>query len=144
MQSLADSIDGAEHEISKKRAASGETAQQKAEAEGSVEQTSADRAEDQTYLDGLKELCLSKASDFANRQQLRSEELEAIQKAIDIVSGDSVQGAGEKHLGALSAALLQKRPKPPASALAQVRTSRTTPLQESLAQFLAGRAQSTG
>ena len=42
-----------------------------------------------------------KAADFESRQQLRAEEIEAIEKAIEIISSAAVQGNAEKHLPTL-------------------------------------------
>merc|ERR1712187_870914 len=59
--------------------------------------------------------CDQKASDFESRQQLRADEIEAIEKAIEIMSSGSVSGNAEKHLPTLlqvsSAALAQLRSK---------------------------------
>merc|ERR1712048_346944 len=53
---------------------------------------------DKKYLADLVATCEQKASDFESRQQLRTEELEAIAKAIEIVSSGAVKGSAEKHL----------------------------------------------
>ena len=37
------------------------------------------------------------AADFQSRQKIRTVEIEALQKAVDIMSGDSIKGASEKH-----------------------------------------------
>ena len=46
----------------------------------------------------LTATCKRKASDFKSRQQLRAEELEAVSKAIQIVSRGAVDGSADKHL----------------------------------------------
>merc|ERR1719191_1133459 len=51
MQQLADNVENAEHEVYKKKKEISSTAQEKAEAEGDLDQTVADHAEDQKYLD---------------------------------------------------------------------------------------------
>ena len=38
------------------------------------------------------------AEDFENRQQLRTEELEAVEKATEILKSGSVTGMADKHL----------------------------------------------
>ena len=53
------------------------------------------------YLDDLNAQCTQKSNDFEARQQLRAEELEAIQKAIEILASGSVSGMADKHLPAL-------------------------------------------
>mmetsp|Transcript_136524 Transcript_136524/g.265559 ORF Transcript_136524/g.265559 Transcript_136524/m.265559 type:complete len:687 (+) Transcript_136524:139-2199(+) len=62
----------------------------KAEAERSLTDTLKARASDTKYVDDLVVTCEKKATDFVKRQALRSDELDAIQKAIEIISGDSV------------------------------------------------------
>merc|ERR1719473_1872583 len=101
MQQLTSNIDGASHEIDKKTATRGETMEAKAEAEGALAQTTSDRDEDQKYLDEMLSLCTQKTSDFESRQKLRAEELDAINKAIEIISSGAVAGSGEKHLPSL-------------------------------------------
>merc|ERR1719159_2032087 len=126
MQQLTDNIEGAEHEISKKTALRAETQEAKAEAEGDLAQTTSDRDEDQEYLDSMTALCAQKTSDFENRQKLRAEELEAINKAIEIISSNAVAGSGEKHLPTL----LQTASS---GAFAQLRSKAQSPVQERIA-----------
>jgi len=135
LQQLIDNTENANHEISKKNAESGETGQVKASATGDLTATTSDRDEDQKYLDDTKALCATKKADFESRQKLRAEELATIKKAIDIISSEAVQGAGDKHLPAL----LQKSKH---VALTQLRGDQRNPLQDRIAVFLAGRAQS--
>merc|ERR1719428_2621203 len=101
MQQLTDNIEKAESELNKKTAMLGKTQQAKSQAEGDLAQTTSDRDEDQTYLDSMNALCEQKTIDFENRQKLRAEELEAINKAIEIISSNAVAGSGEKHLPTL-------------------------------------------
>merc|ERR1719335_2111467 len=75
--------------------------QAKAEAEGELEDTIKTRDDDMKYLADLKATCAQKASDFEARQQLRAEEIEAIEKAIEIISSGAVAGAAEEHLPTL-------------------------------------------
>merc|ERR1719420_1355880 len=65
---------------------------------GSLADTTASKAEDEKYLEDLVAQCEQKSNDFASRQQLRAEELEAIQKAIEIISSPDVAGNAGKHL----------------------------------------------
>merc|ERR1719316_637902 len=80
IQQLSDNIENAEHEINKKETLRGQTQEAKAEAEGDLAQTSADRSEDPAYLADTEALCAQKTSDFNARQKLRQEELDAIKK----------------------------------------------------------------
>jgi hypothetical protein len=53
---------------------------------------------DKKYLADLTAACERKAADLESRQQLCSEELEAIVKSIEIISSPAVKGNAEKHL----------------------------------------------
>merc|ERR1719151_541072 len=75
--------------------------QAKADAEGDLNDTTTTRDEDQKYLDDLTATCEQKATDFESRQQLRTEELEAIAKAIEIISSEAVSGNADKYLPTL-------------------------------------------
>jgi len=137
-QQLADNIENAEHEISKKTETRAETEASLAETEGELKQTTAERDEDKRYLMETQALCRVKTADFEARQKLRQEELDAIAKATDIISSGSVKGSGEKHLPQL----LQRSSR--GTALAQLRNGPSSPQQEQLVAFLAERAKSTG
>merc|ERR1719247_1255582 len=80
------------------------------------------------YLADLTATCEQKASDFESRQQLRAEELEAIEKAIEILSSDAVSGNAEKHLPTM----LQTKK----AALSQLRADERSPTQQRVAQYL--------
>jgi len=104
--------------------------QAKAEAEGTLEDTTATRDDDIKYLAEVTATCEKKASDFASRQQLRADEIAALEKAIEILSSDAVSGNAEKHLP--GAAMLQTK----APSLAQMRSNVRSPSQTSVAEFL--------
>ena len=53
---------------------------------------------DKTFLDDTVALCIAKATEYRDRQQLRTEEMEAIAKAIEIISSGMVSGTAEKYL----------------------------------------------
>ena len=71
-----------------------------AAAKGDLADTVASRDEDKAYLAALEAQCSQKDSDFEARQQLRQEELEAIDKAIEIVATPELSGAADKHIKA--------------------------------------------
>jgi len=133
MQELTDNIENAEAEIARKSKVKAEREQDKADAEKELAQTTADRDEDQKYLDDLTALCTQKRADFEKRQELRQGELDAISKAIEIISSAAVAGSAEKHLPTL----MQQNE---GAALAQLRSNEKSPLQERVAAFLASRA----
>eukprot|EP00933_Yihiella_yeosuensis_P069214 TRINITY_DN754_c0_g1_i3.p1 TRINITY_DN754_c0_g1~~TRINITY_DN754_c0_g1_i3.p1 ORF type:complete len:704 (-),score=252.88 TRINITY_DN754_c0_g1_i3:158-2158(-) len=85
-----------------------------------LEQAIADKAADTKYSKDLNAECTKKASDFEARQTLRAEEIEAIEKATEIISTDTVSGASEKHM---PGRFLQTG----ASALANLRTVSSKP-----------------
>merc|ERR1719316_1387952 len=88
-------------DVSEKTATKAKRLAAKAAAEADLADTIASRDADQKYLDELTAVCEQKAADFEARQQLRAEELEAIGKAIEIISSNSVAGSGEKYLPTL-------------------------------------------
>jgi len=73
----------------------------KAQAQADLEDTTTTMEADKKYLADTQATCAQKASDFESRQQLRAEELEAIAKAIEIISSGAVSGNADKHLPAL-------------------------------------------
>merc|ERR1719345_661477 len=138
IQQLSDNIENGNHEISKKTTKRAETEAAKADAEGDLASTMAARDEERTYKADTEALCALKTADFHSRQKLRAEELEAIKKAIEIISGGAVAGSGDKHLPAL----LQVKKAP---ALAQLRSSSgQAPIQKQISEFLAERARIQG
>jgi len=101
--------------------------QKAAEDKGELADTTATRDSDQVYLDDLVAECSQKSSDFESRQQLRTDELAAIDKAIEILSSGAVSGAADKHLPAL----LQKD-----VSFLQISASARNPTQARVAEFL--------
>jgi len=132
VQSFKEQTELAEQEISQKekRIAQSKADLAQAKADLTEEETLKDKNEE--YFRELKALCSQKQSDFASRQQLRAEEIEALTKAIEIISSNSV--TADRLPGGAQA-----------SALAQM--SRNDPRQRQLgraATLLAQRAASTG
>jgi len=87
----------------------------KAKGEGDLGDTQDLMAEDTKYLQDLTATCEQKSTAFEARQQLRAEELEAIAKAIEIVSSGAVSGNAGKHLPSM----MQQR----GNSFAQLRTT---------------------
>jgi len=98
MQDLKAQLEQANQDRTEKSETKAKKLQAKADAEGDLQDTLTMRDEDQKYLDDLVATCEQKATDFESRQQLRAEELEAIQKAIEIISSGAVSGNADKHL----------------------------------------------
>jgi len=55
-------------------------------------------ASDTAFLKDTVSMCVNKAGEYEDRQRLRTEELGAIEKAIEILSGSSVSGVAKKYL----------------------------------------------
>lgn len=105
MEELTAEIGQATKDANAKKNAHASIARTKAEKEGSLAETSDVKASDEAYLSDLKASCESKAADFADREQLRSEELKSIEDAIAILSSDAVSGNAAKHLPTMLQAL---------------------------------------
>merc|ERR1719393_996083 len=97
-QDLEASIEQATQDRDEKSEFKAETIQAKADATGDLQDTTTTRDADTAYLQDLTATCAQKSSDFEARQQLRAEEIEAIEKAIEIISSGAVAGSAEKHL----------------------------------------------
>merc|ERR1719195_1702581 len=105
MQDLTAQTDQAKQDREEKAETKAKKLQAKADAEGDLTDTTTTRDEDEKYLADLTSTCEQKATDFESRQQLRTEELEAIAKAIEIISSSAVSGNADKYLPTL----VQKR-----------------------------------
>merc|ERR1719456_1409877 len=101
MDDMQAQIDQATMARDEKAATKASKLQAKADAESQLQDTTATMEDDKKYLADLTATCEQKASDFSERQQLRAEEIEAIEKAIEIISSNAVQGNAEKHLPTL-------------------------------------------
>merc|ERR1711972_1266351 len=106
--------------------------QAKADAIGDLKDTTTTKDADVKYLADLTATCEQKASDFESRQQLRADEIVAIEKAIEIISSGAVAGNAEKHLPSL----IQTQ-----SSFAQLRADLNVQAQARVAQFLRSRAK---
>jgi DNA repair exonuclease SbcCD ATPase subunit len=106
----------------------GKAKQAKADAESSLSDITKAREADKQYRTDLSITCDKKAGDFASRQKLRKEELEAIGKASEIISGSAVSGTAAKHLPSL----IEKQ----GTALASLRAVLANPARAEVARFL--------
>merc|ERR1719316_548721 len=101
IQDLNAQITQSTQDRDEKAASKAKKLQAKADAEGDLVDTTTTRDSDAKYLSDLTATCEQKAADFESRQQLRAEEIEAIEKAIEILSSAAVTGNAEKHLPTL-------------------------------------------
>jgi len=90
-------------------------------------------------LDDLIVQCDKKKEDFDARQKLRAEEIEALEKAIEILNSSAIKGAAEKHLPSMLQAKAVN-----ATALIQVRSRKLPGNQLYVAAFLNDQAQKLG
>merc|ERR1719359_2777329 len=132
MQDLAAQIKQATQDRDSAATTKAKKLQAKADDTGDLKDTTTTRDADEKYLADLTATCEQKASDFEARQQLRAEELVAIEKAIEIISSGAVAGNAEKHLPTL----VQQ-----GSSLVSLRADLSTQAaQNRAAQFLRARA----
>merc|ERR1719253_508241 len=131
MQDLNAQIAQATSDRDEKAETKAKKLQAKADAEGDLKDTTTTMLADKKYLADLTAECEQKASDFESRQQLRAEEIVAIEKAIEIISSGAVAGNAEKHLPSL----LQK------SSFAQLRSDLSAQAQARVSVYLASHAK---
>jgi prefoldin subunit 5 len=131
MQDLKAQIAQATQDRDEKAETKAKKLQAKADAEGDLKDTTTTRDADVKYLADLTATCEQKASDFESRQQLRADEIVAIEKAIEIISSGAVSGNAEKHLPTLAQT---------SKSFAQLRADLSTQAQARVAQFLSTRA----
>jgi len=131
MQDLNAQIAQATQDRDEKAETKANKLQAKADAEGDLKDTTTTRDADVKYLADLTATCEQKASDFESRQQLRADEIVAIEKAIEIISSGAVSGNADKHLPSM----LQQ------TSLAQLRSDLNAQAQSRVAKFLQSRAK---
>lgn len=98
IQDLVAQIEQNTQARTEKSVAKAKKLQAASDAKGDLTDTTATRDDDQKYLSDLTATCEQKASDFENRQQLRADEIAAIEKAIEILGSGAVSGNADKHL----------------------------------------------
>jgi len=133
MSDMDSQIANAQAGLEKDREDKAKALKSKASAEGELADTIVVRDEDQKFLDDTMATCTQKATDFEARQQLRAEEIEAIEKAIEIISSSTVSGAADKHLPGL----IQQK----ATSLAQFLSDPSSPAQFKVAIYLQDKAR---
>merc|ERR1719324_1837620 len=131
MQDLKAQIAQATQDRDEKAETKAKKLQAKADAIGDLKDTTTTMEADKKYLADLTATCEQKASEFESRQQLRAEEIVAIEKAIEIISSSAVSGNADKHLPTLVQS----------SSLAQLRSDLNVQVQSRVAQYLSTRAK---
>jgi len=125
------SADAAERR-SEKASSKADKLKAKADSEADKSDTTKTMKADKKFLAETEATCAKKASDFKSRQELRAEEIAAIEKAIEIIESSSVKGMAEKHLPSFVQGV---------SALAQLRASSSTEAQHQALLFLRKQGQ---
>jgi chromosome segregation ATPase len=106
----------------------GNTLHNRAADQNDRDQTFSTEQIDTSNLQTLKATCAQKASEFEARQQLRTEELQALQQAVDIMSSGDVSGHAATHLPSLV--------QTGKSALAHLRADSASPAQMRAVEYL--------
>merc|ERR1719456_2236701 len=135
VQDLKNQLNFARQAREEKKVAKSKALQQAADAKGDLQDTTTTRDDDVKFLADMTATCEQKAAAYEQRQKLRASELEAVHKAIEIMSGAAVSGNSEKHLPQL----LQKSKKAH-RALVQLRSSGQSPRQMKVAEYLKSQA----
>jgi len=128
---LSNQLEVAEDARTKNAEIKAKSLQAAADAKGALQDAVTTRDDDEKYAADLTATCEQKSTDFANRQTLRASEIEAINKAIEILAGGAAP-MSEKHLPQL----LQKK----STSLAQLRAVSENPNQKKVAAYLTRRA----
>jgi len=132
-QDLQGSLDRSSTEQTSKMKTKAQREKDAAEAKSSLADTTASLGADTKYLADLTAECSTKAADYETKQAVRAGEIEALMKAIEIMSGAAV-GGGTAYLPSF----VQKSTH---TALVQLRSAGQSPLQKQVASFLEDRAQ---
>jgi len=101
MTSLKNQLVTSEEAKAEKTLFKSKAEQDLATAKSDLQETQKTLAADTKYRQDLQTECRDKADEFKKSQALRTEELEAISMATEIISGKSVAGSAEKHMAGL-------------------------------------------
>merc|ERR1740117_1209825 len=138
MINLSNTIDYLKKEIEEKSVLKAKRSRESAQAKADLASTQKELAEDEKTLAHPKATFAAKSDQFKANQEVRKAELEAIGKAIEIISDPSVSGSYSEHvnLAQTKTSLLQVRS-------AQRSTRRLTAFLQKKAQLLSSKALKT-
>merc|ERR1719183_951494 len=114
VQDLVDSIENSQASIEEKKTTKARKQEKAAQNKKELAATTTMKAEDEKTLSDMEVECEEKKLSFGEKQQLRTEEIEAINQAMKILESPDAAGNAEKYLGLAQA--------PQATALAQLRS----------------------
>merc|ERR1719265_796808 len=135
---LTSSIQEGEMMIASKKSTKATRLEDAAEAKGDLADTQSAVAEDSKFLADLNSECEQKTFDYEQRQIVRQGEIEAIGKAIEIMSSPEVAG-GAAHTMLVQRAIFGDRAQ--GVSLAQLRSSDQSSKQADVASFLQQRSK---
>jgi hypothetical protein len=138
MLHLGDSIEAAKADRGQKAEVKAQRAADAAEAKANLADAKANLAETEKFLADLTSTFHQKTEAYKANQIVRAEEIEAIAKAIEIISSSAVKGSAEKHLPTLV------QSSKAVSLLQVSRSSRRTSAKDRAAEFLRDRAEKLG
>jgi hypothetical protein len=140
MQQLTDDIKFETASKAKKTAMKAKRLEDAATAKADKEVTEASKAKDEEILSDTNTECKQTSDDYEKNQVVRAGEIEALSKAIEIISSGDVTGMGEKYL---PSALLQTRT---GAALSQLRNGvvQDNYIRQRVVEFLQSRANKLG
>merc|ERR1719409_1814999 len=98
VQDLVDSIENSNQSIEEKKVTKARKEEKAASDKKELAATIAMKKDDEKTLADMEVECKEKKLSFGEKQQLRTEEIEAIQQAIKILQSPDVAGNAEKHL----------------------------------------------
>merc|ERR1719265_703068 len=130
-QDLTSQIEHATEERESKAGKKASREEDKGSYSGELADTTATLQADMKFLNDLTVEYEQKSSDFSQRQELRAGEIDAINKAMEVMTSGDI-GGGTKHLPSL--VQVKKH-----ASLAQLRADGYSPLQRRVASFLQGR-----
>jgi len=135
-QQLTDDVKADKKAVDAKTAAKAGRLEDAAQAKGDMTVTEKTKSTDEKTLSDTNAQCTARSEEFEANQVVRRDELGAIQKAIEIISSDKVQGTAQERL---PAALLQKKH----SVFAQLRGEMPEARQRAI-QYLQAQATKLG
>jgi hypothetical protein len=131
---MSDTIDYLKKEIAEKSIFKAKRAAESAQAKGDLASTKADKAADEKTLADCKATYAAKTDQYHENQEVRKQELEAISKAIEIISSPDVEASYGEHINLY---LAQMKPS-----FLQIRSARSrVTAKNQVASFLRKKAQ---